>query len=265
MLRGDRSQLAGELAAADGLDLVGVDLGTQTVLEARLEHLTGLLHRKGVSLAEHVAELRDALLLNERHHLLAHKADVLGAVGFVLGGHKVRAHEGRDHVHRVPLVEVADHTQRLELMLGGKTVAALGLAGGRAEGHHLIESLRCLCGQFLLGGSARGVGGGLDAAAGILDLEIGLTVELHAQLVLPPAAENKVRMGIHEARRDELSLGVDDLRPRGCGSLAGADGGDHAVLDEHPCVLEKLDFTLLCAAMGARALGRGEQADVFHQ
>ena len=242
-----------------------MDLGTQTVLEARLEHLTGLLHRKGVSLAEHVAELRDALLLNERHHLLAHKADVLGAVGFVLGGHKVRAHEGRDHVHRVPLVEVADHTQRLELMLGGKTVAALGLAGGRAEGHHLIESLRCLCGQFLLGGSARGVGGGLDAAAGILDLEIGLTVELHAQLVLPPAAENKVRMGIHEARRDELSLGVDDLRPRGCGSLAGADGGDHAVLDEHPCVLEKLDFTLLCAAMGARALGRGEQADVFHQ
>ena len=265
MLRGDRSQLAGELAAADGLDLVGVDLGTQTVLEARLEHLTGLLHRKGVGLAEHVAEPRDALLLNERHHLLTHKADILGAVGFVLSGHKVRAHEGRDHVHRVLLVEVADHTQRLELMLGGKTVAALGLAGGRAEGHHLVERLRRLGGQLLLGGSARGVGGGLDAAAGVLNFEVGLAVQLHAQLILPPAAENKVRMGVHETRRDELSLGVDDLRPLGCGSLAGADGGDHAVLDEHPRVLEKLDLTLLAAAMGAFALGRGEQANVFHQ
>ena len=90
-------------------------------------------------------------------------------------------------------------------------------------------------------------------------------MELHAQLVLPPAAENKVRMGVHETRRDELSLGVDDLRPRGCGSLAGADGGDHAVLNEHPCVLEGFDLPLLTAAMGAFALGRCEQADVFHQ
>ena len=90
-------------------------------------------------------------------------------------------------------------------------------------------------------------------------------MELHAQLILPPAAENKVRMGVHETRRDELSLGVDDLRPLGCGSLAGADGGDHAVLNEHPCVLEEFDLPLLTAAMGARALGRCEQADVFHQ
>lgn len=99
VLSRDRADLTGELAAADGLDLVGVDLGTQAILETRFEHLTGLFDGEGVGLAEDVAELGDALLLDLGHHLLAHKADVLFAVGLIFRRDKVRAHEGRDEVH----------------------------------------------------------------------------------------------------------------------------------------------------------------------
>ena len=73
MLGGDSAQLTGQDGAADGLDLVGVDLGPQAVLQAGLQHLAGLLHREGVGLAEHVAELGDALFLHLGHHLLAHR------------------------------------------------------------------------------------------------------------------------------------------------------------------------------------------------
>lgn len=120
VLSRDRADLTGELAAADGLDLVGVDLGTQAILETRFEHLTGLFDGEGVGLAEDVAELGDALLLDLGHHLLAHKADVLFAVGLIFRGDKVRAHEGRDEVHAVVIVEVLDDLERLELMLGGQ-------------------------------------------------------------------------------------------------------------------------------------------------
>lgn len=60
VLSRDRADLTGELAAADGLDLVGVDLGTQAILETRFEHLTGLFDGEGVGFAEDVAELGDA-------------------------------------------------------------------------------------------------------------------------------------------------------------------------------------------------------------
>ena len=96
-------------------------------------------------------------------------------------------------------------------MLGGQTVAALGLAGGDAEAHHLVQRLGGLLGELLSGGLAGGVGGGLDAAAGVLDFQIGLAVELQAQLVLTPAPTRQVGVGVHQTGRDQLALSVQDL------------------------------------------------------
>ena len=177
----------------------------------------------------------------------------------------MRTHESRNQIHTVMLVEVTDDLQRREFMLGRKTVAALGLAGGRTEVHHLVKRLGSLGSQLLLARLAGGVGGRLDAAAGVLDLKVGLAVELHTQLILAPAAENKMRMRVHKAGRDKLSICIDDLRALAGGNRTGADGGDHAVLDEHPRILEEFDLSLLFAAMGAFALGCCKQADVFYK
>ena len=214
-----------------------MDLGTQAILETGLEHLTGLFDGEGVGLAEDVAELGDALLLDAGHHLLADKADVLFAVRLVLRGDEVRAHEGRDEIHAVVIVEILDDLKCLELVLGGKTVAALGLDRGGAKAHHLVECLGGLAAQLLNACLAGSVGGGLNAAAGVLDLEIGLAVELHAQLVLAPAAEDEVGVGVDKAGGDKVAFRIDDLRTLDRGDGAGADGGDDAVLDEDPGVL----------------------------
>lgn len=86
------------------------------------------------------------------------------------------------------IVEVLDDLERLELMLGGKAVAALGLDRGGAEAHHLVERLGGLGGELLLAGLTGGVRRGLDAAARVLNVEIACAVELETQLVLrqPP-------------------------------------------------------------------------------
>ena len=260
MLGGDGPDLAGQLGAADGFDLVGVDLGPQAVFQAGFQHLAGLLRGEGVGFAEHVAVFGDALFLHLGHHLLADQPDVLRPVGLVLGGHQMGPHKGGHDVHGVAVVEVFDHLQGFQLMLSGQAVAALGLAGGDAKAHHLVQSPGGLLGQLFLGGLAGGVGGGLNAAPGVLDLQIGLAVELQAQLVLPPAAENQVGVGVHQAGGGQLALGVDGpIRRRGG---AGPHLGDDAVLHQDPGVLEDLDFPLLRALSGAGTTGGGQHADV---
>ena len=74
-----------------------------------------------------------------------------------------------------------------------------------------------------------------------------------------------VSVGVNEAGRDKAALRVDDLRALGGGQSAGADGGDDAVLNEDPGVLQEFDLALLLAAAGGLALGRSKQADVFDQ
>ncbi len=52
----DRAQLGGHLGAAHVAELVGVQLGQQSVLEPGLEHAAALLDGEGPLLAERVAE-----------------------------------------------------------------------------------------------------------------------------------------------------------------------------------------------------------------
>ena len=122
-------------------------------------------------------------------------------------------------------------------MLGGKTVAALGLDRGGAEAHDLVERLGGLGGELLLAGLTGGVGGGLDAAARVLDVEIACAVELETQLILAPAAEDEVGVGVDKAGGDEVAPRVDDFRALGGGDRAGTDGVDDAALDEAPRIL----------------------------
>ena len=62
-------------------------------------------------------------------------------------------------------------------------------------------------------------------------------MELETQLVLAPAAEDEVGVGVDKAGGDEVALRVDDFRALTSGNRAGTDGSDDAVLDEHPRIL----------------------------
>ena len=62
-------------------------------------------------------------------------------------------------------------------------------------------------------------------------------MELKTQLVLAPAAEDEVGVGVDKAGGDEVAPRVDDFRALDGGNRAGTDGVDDAALDEHPRIL----------------------------
>ena len=265
MLRGDRADFPGQLRAADGLDLVGVDLGAQAMVQAGLQDLTGLLHSKGVRFTEHIAEFGDALLLDGGHHLLTDQADILRAVLLVLCRDQVGAHKGGCHIHGVLFLQAADGTQLLQLVLQGQSVAAFGLAGGGTEPHHLIQGRGGLLGELLLSGLTGGVRGGLDAAAGVLDVQIALSMELHAKLILAPAAENQMGVGVHQSGGHQLPAGVHHLGTAHGRRRPRPHLGDLALGDQDPGVPQDLDLPLLRASAGAGAGGGGQHSDVGQQ
>ena len=90
-------------------------------------------------------------------------------------------------------------------------------------------------------------------------------MELHAQLVLPPAAEDQVGVGVHQTGGDQVALGVNDLSAGGGGGRAGAHRVDDPVLHQDPGVLQNLDLALLGALLGGLALGGGQHTDVLYQ
>ena len=95
MLRRDGPDLACQLTAADGFDLVRVDLGPQPMLSAGEQDAAGFLGGKDALFAEHIAEFRNALLPYCRKHFLAQKLQIalpVVPIGFRYG---VRAHKGR--------------------------------------------------------------------------------------------------------------------------------------------------------------------------
>ena len=118
MLRRDGPDLTCQLTAADGLDLVRVDLGQQPVLSAGKQNAAGFLGGKNALFAEHIAEFRNALLPYCRKHFLAQKLQIALPVVPVELRHGVRAHKGRSEIHHMVFLQLSDHAQRLALLLG---------------------------------------------------------------------------------------------------------------------------------------------------
>ena len=118
MLRRDGPDLACQLTAADGFDLVRVDFGQQPVLSAGKQNAAGFLGGKNALFAEHITEFRNALLLYCRKHFLAQKLQIALPVVSVGLRHGVRAHKGRSEIHHMVFLQVPDHAQRFAFFPG---------------------------------------------------------------------------------------------------------------------------------------------------
>ena len=171
-------------------------------------------------------------------------------------------HEGSYNIHGMAVVQVLDHLERLQFVFRGQTVAALGFTGGNAEAHHLIQRLGRLIRQLLGGSLTGGIGGGLDASTRILDLQVGLSVELHTQFILTPAAENKMRVGVHQTGSNQIPLCIYYLGVLHLRSSSYPHLGNDAVLYQNPGVFEHLDGALLRSLLGSSSLGGGQHTDV---
>ena len=90
-------------------------------------------------------------------------------------------------------------------------------------------------------------------------------MQLEHQLVLPPAAEDQMRVRVDQTGRDQLPAGVDRLRAGSRRRCAGPDLRNHIVFNEYPCVFQNADLALCPAAPRGGSLRRGQHTDVGDQ
>jgi hypothetical protein len=203
--------------------------------------------REDALLAEHVAELCDALLGDRGNLLVDDLGDVLVGVdglcpfarrvsldGVPTLGYGVGTHEGRNHVDGMSVVGLIDDREHPEFRLGVETVAGLHLDGGRPVREHGVEVAEQVREELLVTRLTGRPDGPEDAAALRQNLLVGLALQLGLELVGAVAREQGVGVRVHEPRNHGPTAGVHRI---GCvlgRKLAGhrsgrADASDLAV------------------------------------
>ncbi len=266
MLGGNRAHLTGQLGAADGVDLVGVNAGFQAQRFACLQHAAGLLHVENAGFTKDVAVLSQLLLCDGRQRFADHLIHIAVGVVFVFLRHGVGPQEGGGDVHGAAFRQAADHSQLLELRFRIQAVAAFHLAGGNAHGQHFMDKSQRFCVQLVFGFLPGVFHCAQDAAAHAQDIQIPGAGQLQRDLVLSPAAEHQVGMSVDKAGGDQTALGVDDLgallRPGGGFGLRAAVC-NFAVFDQRAGVFYFCNLALLRPGVDTAARGGAKQADIF--
>ena len=184
MLRGARRELCREPRAAEVVDFVSVYLRVEAHLLRGLEQPAALVYGEYALLAEDVAELRYALFLDLRQHLLdEHFVDELVGAALVFLRNGVRAHEGRHYVERRFASYTAYNFEHFQLEAELEAVAALYLDGGRSLRESGERKLFRRLEKLLLRRGLYGVDRGEYAAAARKYLKVGKSREAHPELV----------------------------------------------------------------------------------
>ena len=268
MLCGARRELCREPRAAEVVDFVGVYLRVEAHLLRGLEQPAALVYGEYALLAEYVAELRYALFLDLRQHLLdEHFVDELVGAALVFLRHGVRAHEGRHYVERRFASDAAYNFEHFQLEAELEAVAALYLDGGRSLRESGERKLFRRLEKLLLRRGLYGVDRGEYAAAAREYLKVGKSRKAHPELVLAALREAHVRVRVDEAGDDAGPAEVLFYR-----YLAGADVFEDFFLfayflydsaaDEHRGFFDFLDVGLLFARERMSAVDGGEEAHV---
>src|SRR5262249_40059201 len=150
--------------------------------------------------------------------------------------------------------------EALQLVDERQPVAALGLDRRRAELEEALETDQEQREERLGTRRADAAHAREDAAAGLGDLEVGLALRAQLELVLARAGEDRVRVGVDEARDERAAARVQRGGRRVGGAQLGlrADGGDALALDRDGAARQDPDPAELRSPARARAEGGGE-------
>jgi hypothetical protein len=238
---GDRAELRGHLRAADGLELLGMDLQAEARVAGREQDLAGLDDVEDVVLAEHVAEPGDARLRGLRDHLVDDQVDELALPSLELVRHLVGAEERADDVDRPLPAQHLDHLEGLQLRRRLQSVAGLDLERGRAVLERAVQVPPGAVEEVLLARLPELPDAGADPASRLRDLDVALPLDPHPELVLPRVRVDQVRVGVDEPGEHDAAARVDagaalvaaeHLLGRADGHDAAGAHGDGPVRDD---------------------------------
>ena len=179
----------------------------------------------------------------------------------------MRCHTGRHNIHRVRLVQAADDAELLDLILHIQSVTTLNLRRGHAKVQLLIKKPHRAGKQFILTKRARLTHCVEDSTARLQDVEITRTLELERNLVLPPAAEDEVRMRIHPAGSHKRAARIQPPGVRRARRKRPVlrDRDDGFAVDEHARVVILPVFALRKTPQARVADGGLQKRDVIDE
>ena len=168
MLRRHRSHFGGQSGSSHLCNLIRVNLWSESVVLALLEHSTGLLQCKGRLFTENVAELRETLFRDATHELVARdQIHIGGAVRAVLRRQGMRSEISGDEIDGLQVVETLNGLEHLDLVLNREAVAALDLERRHTVREHARESRQRQIHQLVEARFAYRGHGALDAASAL--------------------------------------------------------------------------------------------------
>ena len=145
MLRRGRAKLTRQYAAADGFDLVRVNLEPESQISRRLQISAALRRIEHRIFRKDIDKLRQFMLFDIRHHFVDAELNKRVLSAFPVCQHDMRGHERGNHIHRVILIQSLENLQQLELCFKIDAVTALSLAGRHAQLQHFIQKSFGLC------------------------------------------------------------------------------------------------------------------------
>jgi hypothetical protein len=190
--------------------------------------------------------------------------DIPFAIAGIFLRDSVRAHESGDYVDRLRSIKLADGAQLLQLSLDIEAIPALSLAGRNPEAEHFGKERLPLLDKLGIASPARVLDSAEDTAAGFEYVQIRHPVELERQLLLPPAAENKMRVRVDKPRRNKPPPAIKHREPSPCvPCVRRANIRDFAVLDTNLSIRDKQNFPLLSTLACSTPNRRSQQTNIF--
>ena len=209
MLGRDRANFSGKLRSADRIDLIGMNLRNQSVFFACFEDRARFIGRKDARLTKDVAEFCKFLHSNLGDHFFTQQLNIILAMRLKGRWQGMCAEECRSQIHRMPFIQVADHAKLFQLLFCVKAIAAFGLASRCTKAKHFVKSSLSFQGQFFFGRCVACIDRRKNPAARSQNFQVRNVPDFHCKLVLPPSAENQMRMRVNEAGRHKAAFCVD--------------------------------------------------------
>ena len=186
VIRRRRPDFRGQLRAATGGELIGMELGTKTRFDPGRENTPSLVDAEGGRLDEDIAEPRQALRSDLRNKLFDQERQIPGSIVAPFGGNGMSAQERRYQPYGCCSAEGSIGSEQLELVVAIQSISALAFDRRHPEGQHLAQKSGGTLGQRLLARFAGQPDGACDPAAGARDIEIAASTDPLLELVGSP-------------------------------------------------------------------------------
>ena len=268
---GHGTQFGGQFRSTQGNNLVGVQLQAEPHVAGGGEQAARLLDGEDPFLAEHVAELGQAVRLHLGHYFADEEIHILVRASLIFFGYGVCAEEGGDDVHAAVLVVVqaAHHLELQQFRFLVQSVAALALHGGDAHLRHAFQQVFGTGAQLDVVAGAGGPDGADDASAAAHDVHVAVSPQAPAELLGPFSAEDEVRVRVHEAGQHAAASGVVVpvvlVVSVSLFAPVGADVGDESVGHLDSGIVQHQQFAHCLAAAGREALRSDEAGVEYNQ